>query len=117
MLESAGEVFLTGERSPPESGNFGRVIHGYLYLVNIYQCSRLGKPLIRIQLGHDFVRNIEVGRHVLNVVVVVEPLHQPEDLLGRIDIQVDRLLGNQAQFADLRLDSFGGESLGNRPEL
>ena len=46
-------------------------------------------------MGYRFVGDVEVRRHALDVVVIVETLHEVEDTTGRVDIiDIDRVGGD-----------------------
>ena len=53
----------------------------------------LRQQLLGVKFRHDFVGDIEIGRDILHVVVVVESFHEAEDFAGGARIEIDRFLG------------------------
>src|SRR4051794_38422971 len=64
--------------------------------------------LLRGRFLHLLLGDIEVGPHVLHVVVVLEGLHELQALLGLLALEHDQVLG---VLADFRLLGFDPRSL------
>ena len=61
--------------------------------------------MLALALGQRFLRDVEVGRHPLHVVVIVQPFHQGQNLFAGFGVQIDRRAGNAGN-----LRQVGGEA-------
>lgn len=79
-------------------------LHALIFAIRVLRKDRHIK-IASIRIDSDFLLvDIEIGPHILDIVVVLQLIHQAEKLLGGFARQFYIILGNLSQIFDVYLD-------------